>query len=194
MLRRLGFTVPLLFCVWLRQSKRLDDASPVSTTSQAVSSISGAQTDTAVLGQAFHTAHEQGDEPSICVDEPTMRGNSVSTLSDEKDMSFNLTMLNTPRVKWSGGPALPVVSAEASANIATKHASTELSETHHLVWVGVAKKEVFVPNTLHLSTLRIITRTNTRICSRHAAAMSSSLEVHRGAFSSPPWKVEFFSS
>lgn len=169
------------------------DEVSVGTLRQAMSSISAAQTDTAVLGQAYHSDQKKVMNLSCVAGESELRGNSVSELSYEKDMSFD-DMLNSLAGGLSVGFKLPVVSAEASAELATKHASTSLSETHHLVWVGSAKKEVFRSGTLKLSELgEYYANTRTDLLESRCGNEFIT-EVHRGASFHATMKIEFFNS
>jgi len=165
----------------------------VSTTQQDLSTISAAQSDTAVLGQAYHTNSKKLMNLSCVEGESELRGNSLSQLSYERDMNFN-DVLNTLAGGLSIGLNLPVVSAEASANIAKKHASTEYSETHHLKWVGAAKKEVFKPNTLRLSALGKNYSENQSNLLENRCGDEFITEVSRGASFFATMKVDFFNS
>jgi hypothetical protein len=165
----------------------------VGSSQQATSTISGAQTDTATLGQAVHTGRNQVMNLGCVQGRSELRGNSVAELTYQKDMAFNDT-LNTLAGGLSVGITLPVVSAEASAKIASKHASTELSETHHLVWVGAAKKEVFVPGSLQLSSQgNFYAFTRADLLEQRCGNEFIS-EVHRGASFFATMKVGFFNS
>lgn len=188
------FVVPILLGVLLSACGAESGGSEsLVSIHQDLSSISAAQTDTAVLGQAYHTEHQKVMNLNCVEGASELRGNSVSQLSYEQDMNFN-DVLNTLAGGLSVGITLPVVSAEASANVATKHASTELSETHHLVWVGTAKKEVFTAGAVHLSTLGTFYSEQRPDLLEERCGNEFITEVHRGASFFGTMKIEFFNS
>lgn len=171
----------------------VEPSSLLGTAKQELSTISSAQTDTAVLGTAYHTERKKVFNLQCVRGQSELRGNSLSELSYQRDMNFSTT-LNTLAGGLSVGLSLPVVSAEASARIATKHASDELSETHHLSWVGNAQKEVFKAGTLQLTPEGAHYATNRPDLLEDRCGNEFVTEVHRGASLLATLKIEFFSS
>lgn len=160
---------------------------------QQESTISGSQTDTAVLGTAYNSDKNKVFNLQCVTGTPEYRGNSVGQIQFTRDMSYD-SALNTLAGGLSIGLTLPVVSAEASAHLATEHSSTSLSETYHVYWVGVAQKEVYKAGTLGLSSYGQNLVDNQANLIEARCGNEFITEVHRGASLLATLKVEFFSS
>jgi hypothetical protein len=168
-----------------------DQSPALGSSLQELSEISASQSDTAVLGQAYHSERKKLSNLNCVTGQSELRGNSVSTLSYEKDMSF-ASVLNSLAGSLSVGLKVPVVSVNASADIAKKHASSELSETHHLVWDGAMKKEVYVPGTVQLSERGRYYSENRADLLEARCGNEFITEVDRGASFFATLKMDFF--
>jgi hypothetical protein len=114
------------------------------------SKISPDITDTATLGQAYNSKSMKVLNLPCITGTMEELGNQEGSLIFDRDMSFE-KLLKTISGELSVGVKLPVVSVDASANIAAENSKDELSETYHLFWNGIRKKKVLTPGTLKLT-------------------------------------------
>ena len=113
--------------------------------------IPGSYSDTAFLGQAYDATKKKLYNVA-CVQgtEKAGVGNSSSELTISSNMDYS-TLVRKLDGNLSATVSFPAVSAGASAKLALESQYDDRSETHNIIWIGVNRKKVFVPNSLKLS-------------------------------------------
>lgn len=115
------------------------------------SEVPSALSDTARLGQSYDTEARRFQN-LICVSgtEDSETGNNEATFRVVQDMSMS-EVLDQLSGGLSIGVDFPAVRAGASANIAKRLSSTELSNTYTINWEITPHKKVLVPGTYGLT-------------------------------------------
>lgn len=123
------------------------DLDDIDSRAQDLSEIPASVTSTAGLGRAYDSQRKKLFFRNCVTGESRLGGNRHSSLSIERNMSFD-AVIEALDGNLSVGFTLPVIKADAGATVANNHSATALSETHHLVWVGVAETESLLPESV----------------------------------------------
>lgn len=192
-LRTLPLLIPAVFGCSSTGDFLPPDGEPLSAISSSLAVVSPELSTVGVLGQAYDKRKQTLFNLNCVEGETEVRGNSRGSIKFRRDQSFD-QLFDSISGSLSVGLSLPVVKAQAGASIARSHASTELSETYHLVWEGAEKTEVFVPSSLKLSEDGQFYAENESSRLEELCGDEFITEIHKGASFLATLKVDFLNS